>query len=124
MKTTLTCDIEYNPELTDPEGLASAMDRLMETVLSTPGIMEEYGDPKIGEFFVARAAGSSPKPGLNSVAAAIHKPGARRRWVIYDLDADCLLNTRTYDTYQNAADDASQVDDVLILQVVIQAISG
>ena len=55
MKTTLTCDIEYNPELTDPEGLASAMDRLMETVLSTPGIMAEYGDPKIGEFFVAHA---------------------------------------------------------------------
>ncbi len=41
-KTTLTCEIEYDPEVTDPEGLASAMDRLMETVLSTPGIMDEY----------------------------------------------------------------------------------
>ena len=30
MKTTLTVDIEYDPELTDPEGLACAMDRLME----------------------------------------------------------------------------------------------
>ena len=50
MKTTLTVDIDYNPEKTHPEGLASAMDRLMEMALSTPGIMEEYGDPRIGEF--------------------------------------------------------------------------
>jgi hypothetical protein len=57
-KTTLTVDIEYDPELTDPEGLASAMDRLLETALSTPGIMEEYGDPRIGEFLVAEPAGS------------------------------------------------------------------
>ena len=48
----------------------------------------------------------------------------RRRWVLYDLDSDCLLSTRTYDTHQEAADDASQVNDVLILQVVIQGIRG
>ena len=62
-KTTLTLDIEYDPELTHPDGLASAMDRLMETALSTPGIMEEYGDPRVGEFFVSAADGSRPKPG-------------------------------------------------------------
>jgi hypothetical protein len=53
-KTTLICEIDYDPELTDPEGLASAMDRLMETVLSTPGIMEEYGTPRVGKFFIAK----------------------------------------------------------------------
>ena len=52
-KTTLTVEIEYAPALTDPEGLASAMDRLLETALSTPGILEDYGTPTIGEFFVA-----------------------------------------------------------------------
>ena len=61
-KNNSDLDIEYDPELTDPEGLASAMDRLMETVLSTPGIMDEYGQLRVGEFFVAGAAGDSPKP--------------------------------------------------------------
>lgn len=67
MKTTLTVDVEYDDQVTDPEALASAADRLMETVLSTPGIMEEYGDPRFGEFFVAKADGSRPKPGPNVV---------------------------------------------------------
>jgi hypothetical protein len=42
MKTTLTVEIEYDPKMTDPEGLACAMDRLLETALSTPGIFDEY----------------------------------------------------------------------------------
>ena len=56
MKTTLTVEINYNPKKTDPEGLACAMDRLMETALSTPEILDEYGNPKVGEFFVLKAA--------------------------------------------------------------------
>jgi hypothetical protein len=126
MKTTLTLDIEYDSSMTDPEGLACAMDRLMEMALSTPGIMTEYGDPKMGEFFVAQAAEGCPKRGLTMEAAGIHDfgIGTRRRWVLYDLDTDCLLTTRTYDTYQDAADDASQLNDVLILPVVIQNICG
>jgi hypothetical protein len=55
-KTTLTLDIEYDDEVTDPEALASAADRLLETVLSTPGIVEEYGDPRFSEFYVAASA--------------------------------------------------------------------
>ena len=39
MKTTLTVEIEYDPATTDPEGLACAMDRLLETALSTPDIL-------------------------------------------------------------------------------------
>jgi hypothetical protein len=54
MKTTLTVEIEYDPEMTDAEGLACAMDRLLETALSTPDILSEYGNPKVGEFFVAK----------------------------------------------------------------------
>ena len=60
--TTLTVDIEYDPRKTDPEGLASAMDRLLETALSTPDIMEEYGNPTIREFFVAKETVVSPAP--------------------------------------------------------------
>ncbi len=46
-------EVEYNPACTDPEGLANAVDRLLETVLSTPGIMEEYGEPLFGPCWVA-----------------------------------------------------------------------
>jgi hypothetical protein len=50
LKTTkLTVEVEYDPRFTDPESLACAMDRLLETALSTPGIMEDYG-PRLGPF--------------------------------------------------------------------------
>jgi hypothetical protein len=42
-KTNLTIEVRYDPKLTDPEGLAAALDRLLETALSTPGILDEYG---------------------------------------------------------------------------------
>ena len=54
MKTMLTVEIEYDPAMTDPDGLACAMDRLLETALSTPDIFSDYGNPKVGEFFVAQ----------------------------------------------------------------------
>ena len=90
---------EYDARATDPEGLASAMDRLMETVLSTPGIMEEYGDPRIGEFFVAGSqtlekAGSACEPDSDAGLKV------RRRWALYCFDTDSLLTTQVYSSYQ------------------------
>jgi len=61
-KTTLTVELEYDSAKTDPEGLASAMDRLLKTALSTPDILEEYGNPKVGEYFVASKTTAPPKP--------------------------------------------------------------
>ena len=62
-KTILTVEIQYDPTKTDPEGLACAMDRLLETALSTPDILEEYGNLRVGEFFVAsETAMSALKP--------------------------------------------------------------
>jgi len=52
-KTTLTLDLVYDAQITNPESLATAMDRLLETALSPPDIFSEYGDPKVGQFFVA-----------------------------------------------------------------------
>ena len=54
MKTKLTLEIDYDPAMTDPEGLAYAMDQLLETALSTPSILSDYGNPTIGQFFVAK----------------------------------------------------------------------
>jgi hypothetical protein len=53
MKARLTIEVRYDPRRTDPESLASAMDRLLETARSIPGVLDEYGDPRFGEFLVA-----------------------------------------------------------------------
>jgi hypothetical protein len=38
--------------VTDDESVARALDRLMESALSTPGILDEYGDVEVGEFLI------------------------------------------------------------------------
>ena len=202
-KTSLIVDIEYSPELTDPEGLASAMDRLMETALSTPGIMDEYGNPRVNEFFVA-ADRRRPKPGMTVVVEisggvlqeayssdpavqlvlvdfdaegcapddesgiveitgegghtelahvaeyptvpiaqltgtdtgraleragialrpeSAVEPEVQRRWVLFNPDTNALLTTRVYTSYEDAADDASQVNDVLVLPLAWQEVT-
>jgi hypothetical protein len=45
-----------------------------------------------------------------------------RRWILYCIDSDMLLTTRTYDSYDEAAEDANQVDDVLVLPLVFEEV--
>lgn len=52
-RTTLEISVNFDPAQTDPEGLATALDKLLETACSTPGILDEYGNPDFDEFFVA-----------------------------------------------------------------------
>ena len=47
----LYLDVQYDPEITDPDSLAVAFDRLLETALSTPEILDDYGNPSAREFF-------------------------------------------------------------------------
>ena len=193
MKTTLTVEIEYDPQKTDPEGLACAMDRLLETALSTPDILDEYGNPRVGEFFVAKETAPAPAPkivlnmsgglvqevfasdlaitialvdwdtegcdpsdngiveipdgrggtqlahvaecpvepleqlaateteaalkaaGLDLTQPADSDRTVTRRWVLYSIDTNMLLTTRTYDSYDEAVEDANQVNDILVL---------
>lgn len=49
----LYVDVRYDRKITDDESLAIALDRLLETALSTPGILDDYANPEIGDFFVA-----------------------------------------------------------------------
>lgn len=49
---TLSITVRFDPNITDSESLASAADTLLETALSTPGILEDYGNPSFGEFEV------------------------------------------------------------------------
>jgi len=195
MKTTLTVEIDYDPAMTDGEGLACAMDRLLETALSTPGILEDYGNPKVSEFFVAKETAAqmivlsisggvlqdvfSSDPAISVVLAdwdtegsdpseegIVEIPDGRggtqlanvaecpvlpladlvgtetqaamkaagleltqladrtvsRRWVLYSFDTNTLLTMRTYDTYDEAAEDANQVDDILVLPLEFEEI--
>lgn len=48
----LVVEVEYDSNITDPESLATALDNLMDVATSTPGILEEYGDPTIFEFLM------------------------------------------------------------------------
>ena len=118
VKTTLTVEIKYDPELTDPEGLASAMDRLLETALSTPGIMDEYGNPQVHEFFVADTSPDS----ATACSLVSTETELARRWVLYAQDQDRLLTTDVYRSYEEAADAASRFNDALVVPLVWQEI--
>lgn len=50
-------EVTYDPAVTDAESLAAALDMLLETALSTPELLDEYGNPSVGEFY---AIGKSP----------------------------------------------------------------
>jgi hypothetical protein len=52
-KCKLMLEVEYNRDRTDSEALAEAFDRLLGTALTTPGILDEYGEVDVGEFEVA-----------------------------------------------------------------------
>jgi hypothetical protein len=113
VKTELTVTVDYDSNVTDPESLASAMDRLLETILSTPGILDEYGNPRVGEFFVLRRGRKQrAKASLNAV----------RRWAIYDLDTGQLLSTQLFGNYREALEEAAQVDDAIVVPLVVQGV--
>lgn len=55
-KTTLTIKVTYDPRKTDPEGLAVALDNIIETGLTalTFSALGEYGHPNFGKVYVER----------------------------------------------------------------------
>lgn len=145
-KTRLVLEAEYDPSMTDPEGLASALDRLLETACSTPGILEGYGNPIFREFWVAgppesdlvemcrRVAGCAENwadcSDMREALAVFKELGQEcrallegrseeskvvPRYVLYDFDSDDLATTNVYHSYREAAEDASQLDNVIIL---------
>jgi len=74
MKTCfLTIEVQYDETATDPEAIASAADTLLETALSTPGILDEYGNPTFDEFYVASHFARVPSRALCAfLEAEIH----------------------------------------------------
>jgi hypothetical protein len=105
--TTLTVDVQYDPDVTDPESIASALDRLMDTALSTPDILSEYGNPQIGQFFVV----AEPDSQLD-------------RWAVYDPDQQTMLTTQTFASYTEAIDAVPSIADVLIVKFIVCTIGA
>jgi hypothetical protein len=67
----------------------------METALSTPGIMEEYGNPAIGEFFVAESTSKDqnipPRMVLNihgGVLQEVYCDNPRAKVILVDWDTE------------------------------------
>jgi len=48
--TRLTLAVEFDSKRTDAESIATALDRLTETALSTPGIVDDCGPIEVGAF--------------------------------------------------------------------------
>lgn len=46
----MTVQVTFDEYKTDSKSIASALDRLMETATSTPGVLDEYGAVSVGEF--------------------------------------------------------------------------
>ena len=45
-------DVEFDENITDAESLSNAFETLLETAMSTPGILDEYGNPEISRILV------------------------------------------------------------------------
>ncbi|HUE69652.1 MAG TPA: hypothetical protein VMP01_02090 [Pirellulaceae bacterium] len=52
-------------------------------------------------------------------AAEERAHGHERRWVLYDVDADRLATTNAHGSYQDAADDADLLHDVIVVRLAI-----
>lgn len=45
-------EVTFDENITDAESLSNAFETLLETAMSTPGILDEYGNPEIGTIWV------------------------------------------------------------------------
>jgi hypothetical protein len=51
MKAVLYIEVEFDENVTDADSVAVAADRLLETALSTPDVLDDYGNPTFGAFY-------------------------------------------------------------------------
>ena len=70
-------------------------------------------------------AGTETEAALKAAGLDVTQTADRtvtRRWVLYNIDTNSLLTTRTYDSYDEAAEDANQVNDILVLPLEFEEI--
>ena len=52
MKTKLSIEVEFDGDQVDAASLASVADSLLQTALSTPGVLHAFGNPQFGKFVI------------------------------------------------------------------------
>jgi hypothetical protein len=60
-KVILKIEVKFDERITDVDSVCVAADTLLETALSTPGILDEHGNPTFDEFLVVRVLPSEGK---------------------------------------------------------------
>ena len=51
-RATLTLDVYFDESLTSSVNVAAVLDQLLETAMSTPGILEEHGEVQVEEICI------------------------------------------------------------------------
>ncbi|HBO44909.1 MAG TPA: hypothetical protein DD670_13470 [Planctomycetaceae bacterium] len=117
-KTTLLIDVRYDADVTDPDGLATALDRLLETALSTPGILDDHGNPRVGDFSSVASLIRKNQPAEHCKLYALHLDGPalqKQRRLLLEISNRVVGNppdVETLDGLINLLDDlADQAHD-------------
>ena len=50
-KAYMVVEVEFDPAATDAIAVSDALDILMDTAKSTPGILDDHGEVRVGGFF-------------------------------------------------------------------------
>jgi hypothetical protein len=58
-KTVLTIEVEYDENMTDADGVASAVGLLLDNALSTPGILDDHGELRLGDVVAGPEAATA-----------------------------------------------------------------
>jgi hypothetical protein len=53
--TAFIVNVDYDDRCTTPDALGDALSRLIDTALSTPGILDNHGRVEVGEFEIPRS---------------------------------------------------------------------
>src|SRR6266581_1863920 len=53
---------------------------------------------------------------IDALCQRLNAPRQSLRYVLYDFDADELVSTLIYDSYAKAADDAAELNNVIVVQ--------
>lgn len=139
----LQISIEYDPALTDAEAIAGTADTLLETALSIPGVLDEYGNPRFGRFLITSESATCKDlvkrlgglawqrtkslfrklegKCIGSLRRRLRKDVTRTaKYLLLDLEAVELATTTVYDTFEKAKQDAAELDMVIAIPLIFE----
>lgn len=139
----LRIPVEYDPALADAEGIASAADTLLETALSMPGLLDNFGNPRFGSFLIAAESPNGKDPAkrfgrlawqrtrdlfsklggkyIGSLRRRFRKDVTRTaKYLLFDLEAVELATTTVYDTFEKAKQDSAELDTVIAIPLIFE----